>query len=165
MAKPGTKPTPTALKQLRGNPGGRPLNKREPKTTKRKAQKPRGLNKFNPLVARRWDQLAPILDEMGILTAADLVAFKFMLQHVQLAEEAAAELRQADGTHQLIRTDEQGIDRKHPLLQVHRDQSQMALRYLTEFGLTPSSRSRLQVEPDAQQLSLADVLFSAIDND
>ena len=35
MASRGRKPIPTAIKELEGNPGGRPLNKREPKPVKK----------------------------------------------------------------------------------------------------------------------------------
>ena len=33
MATRGRKPTPTAIKELEGNPGKRPLNTKEPKST------------------------------------------------------------------------------------------------------------------------------------
>ena len=35
MAQRGRKPKPTAMKVLEGNPGGRPLNKNEPKPDKK----------------------------------------------------------------------------------------------------------------------------------
>lgn len=35
MAQRGRKPKPTALKMLEGNPGGRPLNTKEPKPEKK----------------------------------------------------------------------------------------------------------------------------------
>ena len=35
MATRGRKPTPTAIKELEGNPGKRPLNEKEPKPAKK----------------------------------------------------------------------------------------------------------------------------------
>jgi len=56
--------------------------------------------------------------------------------------------------------DERGLPRKHPLLQVLRDNSTAFRMYAAEFGLTPSSRSRLQIRPVAEQPSLAEQLFN-----
>ena len=37
--------------------------------------------------------------------------------------------------------------------------------YLTEFGLTPSSRARIKAEPAAKGKTLADILFTGVTND
>ena len=44
MATRGRKPKPTALKELEGNPGKRPLNDREPKPEKKAPPCPKWLN-------------------------------------------------------------------------------------------------------------------------
>ena len=41
MAQRGRKPKPTALKMLEGNPGGRPLNTKEPKPEKKRSRAPK----------------------------------------------------------------------------------------------------------------------------
>ena len=43
MAKRGRKPTPTAIKELEGNPGKRPLNAKEPKPVKKAPSCPKWL--------------------------------------------------------------------------------------------------------------------------
>lgn len=161
MTKPGPKPKPTKLKQVQGNPGKRPLNKRQPKpeTT---PTKPWGLATHNPQVSKLWDQYAPELERLGILTGLDVGALRLALQHYQFAIEAAADIRESGG---LTRIDEKGIERKHPLLSTFAQNSELYRKWATEFGLTPSSRSRLKVEPDAEQLSLADLLFQVIEDE
>ena len=44
MATRGRKPTPTAIKELEGNPGHRPLNKHEPKPMKKAPACPKSLS-------------------------------------------------------------------------------------------------------------------------
>ena len=43
MATRGRKPTPTAIKELEGNPGKRPLNAKEPKPVKKAPSCPKWL--------------------------------------------------------------------------------------------------------------------------
>ena len=37
--------------------------------------------------------------------------------------------------------------------------------WATEFGMTPSARARLQLPEEAEQLSLAEMLFQAVNED
>lgn len=165
MGTPGRKPKPTNLKRLQGNPGKRKLNKGEPTPERGDGppDRPYGLATRRPTVAKQWDEVAPQLHELGLLTGLDVGALRLMLEHYQVALEALAEMRQQDGTLQLVRTDENGVGRKHPMLQILRDNSTMYLKFAAEFGMTPSSRSRLKVEPQAEQLSLVEQLFQAVD--
>ena len=48
---PGRRPLPTQLKILHGNPGGRPLNRREPKP---RSTAPRCPNWLSPEAKRAW---------------------------------------------------------------------------------------------------------------
>src|SRR5690554_2235336 len=118
MSTPGRKPTPTNVKKLRGNPGKRPLNTAEPRPSGT-ARKPRGLARFNPRVAKLWDEWAGPLEALGLLTDLDAAAFRMMLQHYQFALEAASLVREEGMT----RRDENGVERKHPALQIFRDNS------------------------------------------
>jgi len=65
MAKPGTKPKPTALKVLEGNPGKRPLNENEPKPEPKAPVCPKWLDNYAHKV---WERLAPVLKQMGLLS-------------------------------------------------------------------------------------------------
>lgn len=158
MAKPGRKPKPTELKRLQGNPGKRPLNEAEPQP-EGVAKMPHGLKTHYPQLAKRWEELAAVLEPLGLLTEADGLAFRLLLQHYQFALEAAVELREAGS---LTRMDENGVERKHPLLQIFRDNSNMYRMWAAEFGLTPSSRARLKVDGGEGAKSLADELFEII---
>src|SRR5918994_921746 len=58
---------PTALKIIQGNPGHRPLNKHEPKPTPG-CKKP---SFVKGKCARIWNQYAPELERLGLLTSVD----------------------------------------------------------------------------------------------
>ena len=72
MATRGRKPTPTAIKELEGNPGKRPLNKNEPKPTKKAPPCPKWLE---PEAKKEWRRLAKKMEQLGVLTEVDMAAF------------------------------------------------------------------------------------------
>jgi P27 family predicted phage terminase small subunit len=156
MPRAGRKPKPTALKELAGNPGGRPLNDAEPRPEP--AGDARPPYRLMPKARRFWLENAPRLDALGLLSEIDLPAFQMMATHFGVAVEAA-EVIKAEG---IMTKDEHGLDRKHPALQVLRDNSGAFRAYAAEFGMTPSSRSRVRSDAPEEQMSLADALFAAV---
>src|SRR5438132_7052622 len=66
----GRKPTPTRLKELKGNPGHRALNDREPKFTK-KAACPKHLKGE---ARKEWNRVKRELAPLGLLTSVDRMA-------------------------------------------------------------------------------------------
>jgi P27 family predicted phage terminase small subunit len=155
MSISGPKPKPTRLKKLQGNPGKRPLNGREPKP-KSAVKRPWGLGQG--LQRKFWDEHADELERIEILTGIDTAAFRLMAEHYSFAVQAAREL------HALGELTVEGREgpKKHPLVQVLRDNSQLFKSYAAEFGMTPSARTRLKLPDEAEQLSLADRLFQAV---
>jgi P27 family predicted phage terminase small subunit len=153
MGIPGTKPEPNTLKLIKGNPGKRPITP-APQPTPVAPKPPSWL----PSIAKKeWKRLSPELERLGLLTAVDGLTFGLMLFHFAMAAEDVKELKQiqrelkAEGKkqHPLIATDEMKMPRKHPLHQIIRDHSAAFKAYMAEFGLSPSSRTRLQVkEPE-----------------
>lgn len=153
----GPAPKPTALKKLAGNPGKRALNGAEPQPERVVPAMPRGL----PRRAQRfWKSHAEKLERLGLLTAVDGPAFTLMALHYAVALEALEIIQQGlagqageDGTLEgaimggLMAVDENGAMRKHPLLQVWRENSAAFRQYAMQFGLTPASRGRLSI-PD-----------------
>jgi P27 family predicted phage terminase small subunit len=154
MSTRGRKPKPTSVKQLQGNPGKRPLNKREPKPLT-EVKRPWGLGRG--LAGKFWDEHAPELERLEVLTGVDGPAFRLAAEHYSLAIEALKELR-AEG----LTIEGRDGPKKHPLAQIARDNSMAFKSYAVEFGMTPSSRARLKLPEDAEQLSLADALFAAV---
>ena len=144
----GRPPKPTALKEAEGNPGKRKLNPAEPKP-KPVSSSPQPPPNSLPGVRKFWRRYAPILDDLSVLTEADIAAFDLMSIHYALAKAALAEMTASDGKLALTREDEEGVERKHPMLQVLRDNSAAFRLYSVLFGLNPAARARLVVsEPE-----------------
>lgn len=102
-----------------------------------------------------WRKIAPELINIGLLTAVDVPAFLMLCEHYAVAM-AAAEVVAQQGP---MRKDENGVERKHPMLQILRDNSKAFRMYCSEFGMTPSSRQRLDFESAEEGDALAELLF------
>lgn len=159
----GRKPKPTAKKKLEGNPGKRKINKREPQPPLSADLKPDAPLARGVTIAKAHiesgckvfgERYLPVLQAMQVLTDADYAAFELMSVHHVIAW-AAASIVEKDG---LILMDKFGQAHKHPALQVLRDNSALFKAYAAEFGMTPSARSRIQMEmpeePDQLELEL-----------
>ena len=146
----GRRPKPTAVRELQGNPGKRPLRTGEPQPAASSARAPRGLGVEG---SRFWRRYAPALAALGVLTEVDEPALRMAAEHYEVAVRAATQLHEEELTLE-------GRDgpKKNPLTQILRDNSTALRGFLTEFGMTPASRSRLGT-PEAEQPSLADELF------
>lgn len=136
----GRPPKPTAIKEAEGNPGKRKLNQHEPKPNPTPPKPP-----TNSLldVRKFWRRYGPMLDRLGVLTEADGSAMELMAIHYAIAKAALAEMMDEQGKLQLTSKDEEGVTRKHPMLQVLRDNSAAFRLYSVLFGLNPAARARL----------------------
>lgn len=87
----GRKPVPTKLKVLTGNPGKRPINRKEPEPPRGIPAMPGWLEDF-PVAVAEWRRESEILDGMGILTMAEegiLAMHCYLMAQIQ---EIAAEI-------------------------------------------------------------------------
>ena len=138
----GPKPQPTKIKILRGNPGQRPLNAREPTLALATPTPPDWLGDE---AREKWDEVAAELAQMGVLTSVD--ADVLALYSVTWTEWKAASLAIRD--HGLTVRTPRGEERTSPYVLIG-NKALMQLRALAaELGLTPSSRSRVQTSTSA----------------
>jgi P27 family predicted phage terminase small subunit len=139
----GPAPQPTALKVLRGNPGKRALNANEPKPEIKRPYCPPYLDE---VAKKEWRRLMPILMRMKVLTEADYVALGNLCQAYSTMIKAQQQL---SSTGLLLKTPS-GYVQQSPLVSIVRAQMEVINRLCTEFGLTPSARTRL-VTPEATE--------------
>lgn len=139
MATRGRKPTPTAIKELEGNPGKRPLNKSEPKPTKKAPACPKWLE---PEAKKEWRRLAKQMEQLGILTEVDMAAFAGYCQAYARWKEAEEFITQ----HGTIVKTPSGYWQQVPQVSIAQTYLKIMNRFAEQFGLTPSSRSRIIAE-------------------
>lgn len=136
MATRGRKPKPTALKVLEGNPGKRPLNAREPVPVKRAPSCPKWLDKD---AKKEWRRLAPKLEAMGLLSEVDMAAFAGYCQSYSRWKENEEFITEHGS---LVRTPS-GYWMQVPQVSIAQQYMKQMEKFAEQFGLTPSSRSRL----------------------
>jgi len=132
----GRRPVPPQLRLLRGNPGKRPLPRRDIEPTAG-ASCPENLSRE---AKREWKRIAPELLRLGLLTELDRAALACFC-------ESWAEFRWATGI--ILREGKlqrctNGMRVAHPALVIRRQAAKQILQFGCEFGLTPASQSRVE---------------------
>jgi P27 family predicted phage terminase small subunit len=144
----GRKPTPTKLKILRGVQNDR-INHSEPIPQSGKPEPPDHLDK---LAKEEWERMCVILNDMGLLSRADgpaltlycecyskwLRARGAVVEHGMLIKSTTAVIQKG----KVVATKE--YLRANPAINIEVQMGRMMKDLLIEFGLTPSSRSRIR---------------------
>lgn len=138
MGKRGPAPKPTALRVLHGDRKDR-INDTEPTPAEREVTAPEELSDD---ARAAWDRLAPDLIRVGVLTTWDVPAFVIVCE--ALARYRAA-TKLVNGSALLVQGPNGFV--KNPALLVQREAEVTFAQYGSRFGLTPSDRSQLKVEP------------------
>lgn len=151
MGLRGPAPKPTAMVVLEGNPGKRPLNRAEPKPRPKAPACPDHLDEQAKL---EWKRLVPIIQYMKLLTEADYIALSSLCQAYSRMVRAEKELSEAG----LLYTTRSGYVQQSPLLSIINSSVETITKLCREFGLTPSSRSRIQVMSSEHEKSSDGIL-------
>lgn len=138
MAQRGRKPKPTALKMLEGNPGKRQLNPFEPVLAD-KNEVPECPDWLEEEAKMEWKRLSGNLADLGLLTQMDVQAFASYCQAYARWREAEEFITQ----HGSIVKTGSGSWQQVPQVSIAHHNQKIMMQAAAEFGLTPSSRSRI----------------------
>ena len=136
MASPrGRRPLPTKLKILNGNAGKRPLNKNEPAPAVEIPDCPEHLS---AIARKEWERVVEQLGTLDLLTTLDRSAlaaycdtYDRWVQATQAIQKSGLVLRMGTTIIQ------------SPYVEIANKSIAQMRVLLTEFGMTPSSRSRI----------------------
>lgn len=149
MGRRGPPRQPTPLRLLRGNPGKRKINTNEPQPEPGIPDCPTWLG---PKAKRVWDETAPVLAQMRVLTKVDRAALAAYCQ-THARWQAVEEFLETNGEVYPLR-DEKGAVRclqQYPQVSIARNLLMILRGYQQEFGMTPAARTRITVaEADKQ---------------
>jgi P27 family predicted phage terminase small subunit len=134
----GRKPKPTALRLIEGNANKRPLNAREPKPAIKIPTCPAHLN---PSAKAEWKRIARQMFTLGMISELDRAALAAYCQAYGRWAEAERKLSE---TPSLIKLPS-GYIQPSPWLAIANKQLELMIRYMSELGLSPVSRSRVSV--------------------
>jgi P27 family predicted phage terminase small subunit len=128
------------LKVLAGNPGHRAVNANEPRP---KAVLPKCPPVLDGEAKAEWRRMARKLHDLGLLSEIDGAALTtYCLTWARLVD-AEGKLRQ----HGTVVISPNGFPVQSPYLAIATKATEQLVRILVEFGMTPSSRSRIHVAP------------------
>lgn len=133
---------PTALKVLEGNPSKRPLNDYEPQPELAIPTMPKHLGKE---AKREWKRIVPELQRLGLLTRVDRAALAAYAVSYGRWVQAEAELEK-NGS---VVISPNGYPQQSPWLAISNKALDNMRRFISEFGLSPASRSRVSASPEA----------------
>jgi P27 family predicted phage terminase small subunit len=140
------------MKELAGNPGKRAINKKEPKPMSAVPQCPRHLKGD---AKTEWKRVTKELHKIGVLSRIDravLVAYctawgDLVTAEAQIEDEGAVIVSDKGGMYQ------------NPWVAIKKRSMDQIVKFAAEFGMTPSSRSRLKVELPGEEDEMASLLF------
>ncbi len=150
----GRKPKPTALKKLAGNPGKRPLNAAEPKPPPEAPDPPRHLNDE---ARAEWQWLCATLHQLKLLAKSDKA---IMTLYCETWAEYVRVRKDVEEYGFVMISPKTGSPFVNPLANVEASLKKQLLQYLSELGLSPTSRTRLHVAPDDPADPLSQLIAS-----
>jgi len=144
----GRRPIPTAAKALAGKRDRNPNKGREPQFGG-EAKCPAHLNK---IAKAEWRRVAPYLSDQGVLTACDqasLAAYCSAYARWVEAEEALRTGGRDKTPLALVYTTKTGYPIPNPYIGIANSALQVMHKFCSEFGMTPTSRTRIGAEKAA----------------
>lgn len=151
----GRKPTPTGLRELRGNPGRRPLPVAEPKPPDATIafDEPPAEIADDSIAAAAWRRTVPMLRQARQIRQADWMALIAVCKLWSRYLQADAEVAKLG----MVVKAPTGYPIVNPYLGIANRTMALLKPLLAELGLTSSSRSRLVVDPTASWDAAGDV--------
>jgi P27 family predicted phage terminase small subunit len=142
----GRKPKPTAVKELEGNPGKRPLPEEEPhhEAPPPDFDLPPAELTGDLVAAAEWRRLAPVLRKSKTVTEADRGSLIACCQQWSRYLEAN---KSVSSMGMVVRSPS-GYPMPNPYIGITNKALGNLVRLWAELGLTPSSRSRVTAAED-----------------
>ena len=142
----GRKRKPTVLKILTGNPSREPLHEHEPRPRHAEPKCPDHLDKE---ARRKWRHLVKELTTLGLLTVVD---GEMLSKYCQLWSRWVDAEKKIALSGPVLRHEKTGLFYPNPYVAIAFKSVDAMRRIGVEFGLSPSSRARIEVPPQAREL-------------
>jgi len=146
MGRRGPAPKPTALKELAGNPGKRAMNASEPRPDAKIPPCPKHLSEE---ARKEWRRVSKQLLKLKLLTEVDRAALAAYCQAWARWVQAEQEMAKTD--FEMITLTDKGYPVLSPWFSVADKTMRQMRAFLAEFGMTPSSRSRVQLPKEEEE--------------
>ena len=147
------KPKPTRMKELEGNPSKKALPKNEPKP-KITDTIPAPPSHLNRPAKVEWKKQAAKLHRLGLLTEIDVTMLALYCQAYGRWVEAEKDVAK----HGAVITTTNGNVIQSPYVNVANCAMRDCHKYATEFGMSPSSRTKVAVQQTESKSKFAGLI-------
>lgn len=149
---PGGRPAkPTEIRRLQGNPGHRPLNANEPQPEPDSGYCPRHLSRG---ARAEWRRVVPELKALGLFTVVDRAALEAYCE-CYATWRTAQDVLEREG---LTFIAGQGYIAQRPEVAIANNALKLMRAFMSDFGMTPSSRTRVKAPPKQESDPFAEFL-------
>ena len=146
----GRIPVPDSLKMIRGTYRKDRVNKNAPNPP---LVCPKPSKSLNEKERKVWNELAPMLYDVGVLTKMDVVALTLLCRDIAMYQECIATLKKEGKVIKMIGSQGQIVRKVNPCYTIQRQLSDGILQMLREFGMTPASRMRIVMDEKPKEKS------------
>lgn len=141
----GRRPKPAALQELLGNPGHKAHRSGEPQPKGGAPDKPAYLGGY---ASEEWDRIIPLLEEMKLLTIVDAPTIEMIVTAYQQYRETSELIAEHGYTYETETKSGSSIVRPRPEVAMCADAQRRYLTGLSHCGLTPATRTKVNVRND-----------------
>ncbi len=141
MGKRGPAKTPTNLVQLRGNPGHRPINDKEPKF-EAPAEVPGPPAFLDRYAKAEWNRVSPLLHKVGLLTEVDIMPLAAYCANYSMFVQA----EKAKRIRGKLVLDFGNYECQIPEIGIASTAMKQMVTFAKEFGMTPSARTSVHID-------------------
>ncbi|MCK4579128.1 MAG: phage terminase small subunit P27 family [Candidatus Marinimicrobia bacterium] len=141
--------TPASVKAREGNRGKRQLNFGALFIKAEIPEKPKHLTGE---AAKEWQRLADVLKDNGLITLLDRAALMIYCDAFKMYTEAIKELRKDGYVDGMLQKTPNGYKTLSGLALVLREAKSTMLSIMVQFGMTPSAREKVSINPNQLDL-------------
>ena len=144
----GRKRKPTKQKELSGTLQPCRTNKKEPKLSIEKPLVPDWLPDY---AQEFWHEISDLLIKMDVLTKADRTALALFANTYAEYRKADAFLQEHGFSYETTNTQGDKMHRAYPEQAIRSDSHRRLMSLMSEFGMTPASRSKVSSGSGAEE--------------
>ncbi|WP_369115068.1 phage terminase small subunit P27 family [Edwardsiella tarda] len=151
----GPPKTPTHLRLVRGNPSKRAINKNEPTPPSGVPPTPKHFDKRGKYWFKR---IGEELDAVGVMSTLDAKALELLVEAYSEYRHHCEVLDEEGYTYQTVSAAGEKIVKAHPAAAMKADAWKRIRAMLSEFGMTPASRSKVEIKTPGSEDPFAEFL-------
>lgn len=150
MARTGPKPLPSNVHRLNGNPSKLTADKlRQRDSVLPDVSIPKPPAHLLPAAKKEWERITPELEKLGLISELDMAALSAYCQAYARWVQAETRLKKL-GDDGLIDETPSGYKQISTWLQISNRAAEQMHKFMGEFGMSPSTRTRVTPSPQME---------------